>query len=347
MPKIVVNPKPVYPVEALDSIISRFPHLRGEYFREAETEIDNWYKRGGHHYSIRDWRILDYNACIISGVDYPVYGNPPELVEPGEYFSVLGSAHSAGVCSLRSYVDILSSLSHLPSINLSRGGNSPELIARDNLESCSQYLPSSKFVVFEIMSVRSASNSRFTVTTGDMAYDHQMSRPDGTRVSQCRPMDIYKMLMRNDPNELHRLISESSENYIRHAEIVIKEIESPIIFLWLSQRVPDFFDISDIPQLESLDHTQNIARFQNSFPMFTGRWLCERMLSLAKSRGLKCALIEVSCSTGLGSLAVNRFTNETTKWWNGESKQSYYPSLYMHNLAAARINRCVQELGLN
>lgn len=346
MSKVIVDPKPLYPVEELDLIISKYPHLRGSKFREAEPDIDKWFKRGGHHYSIRDWRILDYSMCTISGVNYPVYGIPPKHVDPYNYFSVLGSAHSAGVCSVNNYSHFLSLLSNLPAINLSRGGNSPELIARDNLEACNYYLPYSKFVIFEIMSVRSASNSRFAVTSGDMAYDNQAKNLGTCSKVESRPMDTYKELMKSDPIELNRLIRESSDTYLMHAQKIIEHIQRPIIFLWLSQRDPDYFDIGDILNVDTPEYFNSITRFQNSFPMFTGRWICERMIDLARARGIKSALVEVASNTCLGQLAANRFTNEPTTWWNGEAKQSYYPSLYVHRLTATRILRCIQEFEL-
>src|SRR5262245_46671040 len=119
-------------------------------------------------YQQYDWRIVDYESyCLDEAIldpsrDCPLRIRGPRLrhLERGAYFVCLGAAQTFGRFCTKPYPSILSDRLGIPVLNISHGGAGPSFFCGNN-ERLLSYLNGALFVVLQVMSGRSESNSLF------------------------------------------------------------------------------------------------------------------------------------------------------------------------------------------
>ncbi len=119
-------------------------------------------------YQEPDWRVVDYQTyCLDENVidrsakrPLLIRGPRPRRLEPGEYFVCLGSAQTFGRFCGQPFPAILQERLGLPALNISHGGAGPLFFCGENAPLL-EYLNGARFVVVQVMSGRSDSNSLF------------------------------------------------------------------------------------------------------------------------------------------------------------------------------------------
>lgn len=94
-------------------------------FAEAEAGYEALYARIPDQYQARDWRTHHYDLTWIAGLDWPVRGPVPALLQPRRYFVVIGGAVGFGARADRPFGRRLAEQTGLACLNLSRAGLSP------------------------------------------------------------------------------------------------------------------------------------------------------------------------------------------------------------------------------
>ena len=281
-------------------------------------------------YQSRDWKIVDYHSTRIAKLDYAVRGPVPEVLNPGEYFVTLGSAATFGAGVQRPYAALLSQELGMPALNLGFAGASPEFYVGHHAEGLRHWLAGAAFVIVEVMSSRSVSNSRFQTTEGRSdAID--LKKPDKPPVNS---MITFRKLHAGDKKHvLARLIGESLEAHEALFDDLVAMSPAPVVGLWLSTRSPDTVDRDQLR--EDIDMR---ARALTVHPQFADRKLVDQLAQKCRE------FVEVTSQRGQPVTAVNRFTGEPENWWNGTPTQSYYPSQEMHEDAAMALLPVVRGL---
>jgi hypothetical protein len=280
-------------------------------------------------YQSRDWKIVDYRSTRIANLDYAVRGPVPEVLTPGGYFVTLGSSVTFGAGVERPYATILSERLGLPVLNLAFAGASPEFYVRHHASGLRHWLEGAAFVIVETMSSRSISNSRFESVEGRRDAT-EVKHPD-TPAANVTPV-LRRMLKSGKNAVLSKVMRESLEAHEALFGEIVAMTEAPVIGLWLSKRSPDAVDREKMRRNRGM-----MARALKMHPHFADRALVDRLA--AKS----AAFVEVTSQRGQPSFAVNRFTKKPDTWWNGNKKQSHYPSPEMHEDAAEALLPVARE----
>ena len=201
-------------------------------------------------YQARDYDVVDYHMAELPGTGIEFRGPFPESLEPGSYFAAIGAAQTLGCYCERPYPFLLAESIGLPALNLGWAGPGPEWFLRH--EALLPYLNRARFVVMQVMSGRSVSNSRYD--SGGLAYVTR--RSDG---AQMTTDEFFDDLMRGPaalrqlplPGRVKRkignlaarpaakaLVGELRANYVEASLELLRRIEVPVVLFWFSTRTP-------------------------------------------------------------------------------------------------------------
>jgi hypothetical protein len=274
-------------------------------------------------YQEPDWRVVDYEAfCLDSEIidisrDCPlrIRGPRPVSLEKGEYFVCLGAAQTFGRFCLRPFPTILQERLSLPVLNISHGGAGPSFFSRGG-ERLFEYLNNARFVVLQVMSGRSESNSLFE----SRGVGHYTRRSDGTEMG-CD--EAFADLLRTAPRAVvARIVDETRQNWLANYRTILAKIAVPTILFWFSSRKAKYRQTYD-----------SIQGLFGEFPQLVNE-------ATLRSLSSDCEYA-VSCVSrrGLPQRLTDRHTGETvTVWdpWTATPWESnrYYPSPQMHVDAA-------------
>jgi len=273
-------------------------------------------------YQDPDWRVVDYQAyCLDEAIIDPSTKRPLHIRGPGVdqlakggYFVCLGAAQTFGRFCERPFPSLLAERLNIPVLNISHGGAGPAFF--QNNERLLSYLNGACFVVLQVMSGRSESNSLFE-SDGVGFYRR---RRDGQELG-C-DQAFAELLKTQSSTTLMRVVEETRQSWIASYRKLTLSISSPKILLWFAARTPDYS-----PSFGSLS-----ALF-GAFPQLVNRSMvdevrrqCDRYVECVSKRGLPQVLLD-------------RFTGERvtiTDPWTSQpwSENWYYPSPHMHEDAA-------------
>ena len=110
-------------------------------------------------YQVRDHEVVDYRMTRLPGTGLMFRGPLPPTLEAGSYFAAVGAGQTFGCLCEAPYPALLAEELGLPSLNLGYGGAGPEFFLRQ--EALLPYLNRARFVVLQVMSGRSQSNSHY------------------------------------------------------------------------------------------------------------------------------------------------------------------------------------------
>jgi hypothetical protein len=274
-------------------------------------------------YQEPDWRVVNYQCfCLDESVidrstKRPLFVRGPRLetLEKGGYFVCLGAAHTFGRFCARPFPTILQDRIGLPVLNISHGGAGPAFFCGDN-ECLLRYLNDARFVVVQVMSGRSASNSLFESD----GVGHFKCRSDGTYLG-CD--EAFTDLIKSQPKPLlARIVRETRQSWCTSFQQLLLDINAPKILFWFSTRTPQYAQgwrsLSDLfgafPQLVNGQMVSQVRRY------------CDRY-------------VECVSRTGLPQPLIDRFNGERTTIrdpWTAKPwvENWYYPSPQMHEEAA-------------
>ncbi|MFT4511882.1 MAG: hypothetical protein ACI89X_002084 [Planctomycetota bacterium] len=251
-----------------------------------------------------------YDMHPVDGIDTHTYRGPiPDLSQP--YFACIGGAQTMGRFVTDTYANTLSSALGLPCLNLALGGAGPRYALQPDVMT---RLQRAKFVIVQVFSGRSASNSR---------YDNSESGRNNGRCVHSGENKFYEqflaeILRREDDALLRRIVQETREDFAFSMKQLADLLPGPKVLLWLSKRKPAYttnyshqFGISNhYPQL--ID-AETLAEFRPHYDAY---------VECAESLGLPQALWH-------GEQVDGTERDDDGQVWN-----TYYPTPEMHAAAA-------------
>jgi hypothetical protein len=274
-------------------------------------------------YQEPDWRVVDYETfCLDPEIVDPsrncplwIRGPRPPRLEPGGYFVCLGAAQTFGRFCTRPFPTLLQERLGLPVLNISHGGAGPSFFSRAP-QPLLRYLNGARFVVLQVMSGRSESNSLFESS----GVGHYRRHADGREIGCDAAFDD---LIRTAPRTvLARVVQETRDNWIASYRRLLDEMTAPSVLFWFSSRRPDYWQSAD-----------SVAGLFGEFPQLVNGEMvrtlgsrCDAVVSCVSRRGLPQTLRDYR--TGERVTVRDEWT--ATPW----EVNSYYPSPEMHEDAA-------------
>jgi Domain of unknown function (DUF6473) len=281
-------------------------------------------------YQARDYEVVDYRMTELPGTGIEFRGPLPGSFEPGSYFAAVGAAQTFGCYCEHPYPAILAESIGLPPLNLGWAGPGPEWFLRN--EALLGYMNRARFVVLQVMSGRSVSNSHYD--SGGLAYVTRLR--DGKRMSTD---EFFEALLRG-PEALRRLplpprlkrklgnlaarpaaaalVRELRANWVRSSLELLRRIEVPVVLLWFSRRPPAYSE-----------RYATKGKLLGEFPHL----ITPEMLDPLRPR--VAAYVECVTHRGSPHRLYSRFTGEPIV---DHPEDPYYPSPEMHEDAAAALH---------
>jgi hypothetical protein len=280
----------------------------------------------GQGYQDRDWEIIDYELYQSEGFGRPFRGPNPGGLTAGRYFTCIGAAQTFGCYAEHPFPSLLSAELDMPVVNMGVAGAGPSFfLRRDNFIRLANQ---SAFVVMQLMSARSVSNSLLESEGGEMLTD----RKTGERLGAA-PM-YQKMMQSLPPEVLQALIRETQENWVTETQQLLRALTAPVVLLWFSSRQPDYQPDDD-----------SVHSLFGEFPQLVQGWMVD-----AVSNGMD-RYIPVVSSDGLPQELVSRFSGQPASInkradleGSSKARNDYYPSPEMHELAFKQLLPTCRDL---
>jgi hypothetical protein len=274
-------------------------------------------------YQEPDWKVVDYQCyCLDERVHDPSWYRPlrvrgprPERIEPGGYFICLGAAQTFGRFCARPFPNLLEERLGLPCLNISHGGAGPLFFCLEN-EALLGYLNSARFVIVQVMSARSESNSLFE----SRGVGHYRRRSDGQDFG-CD--QAFADLLRSRPRSfVESIVEETRQSWLSSYQTLLSAIHVPKILLWYSTRRPEY-----------RQSWNSVTGLFGAFPQLVNAAMVARL------REMGDGYVECTSKRGLPQPLIDRFTGKRTTvtdpWTSAPWKENwYYPSPEMHEDAA-------------
>jgi Domain of unknown function (DUF6473) len=292
-------------------------------------------------YQTRDAAVVDYRLWQAwPDGDWLRGPAPPDLAN-GSYFACIGAAQTFGCLVAEPWPSLLARQLGLPVLNLGIAGAGPARFRREPLQAL---LAGARFVVVQVMSGRSADNSRFAgggserVRTADgrelgadAAWREVLHRDLAGRRQPLVRGVCNRLLATFGRRHVRRLVAETQADWRQQYQTLLAATAPPKLLLWFSRRRPEH-----TPRYHSL------AALFGEFPQLVDRAMVESLRPLVQGY--------VECVTARGSpeLLRDRRTGTPcvvhpgaagtgeppTEVW---THNAYYPSTAMHEDAAAAL----------
>lgn len=251
------------------------------------------------------WEIVDYQLYYLENTDLDFRGPKPDHLDPGAYFVCLGAAQTFGCFCKEPYPTLLQEQLQLPCVNFGYGGAGPYFFLKH--EPLWEIINQAKFVIVQVMSGRSESNTLFD--SGGLEY--LTTRKDGTKIGA---QDAYEQLLwKNDPDqvgfiqkwrrkiigfvtenpEVKEIITETRQNWVQNFNLLLNKITVPKILFWFSKRKPDY-----------LERYSSVHAVFGEFPQLVN----QEMISQIKPHCTE--YVECISRRGSPQLIVSRFTGK-------------------------------------
>lgn len=280
-------------------------------------------------YQRDDERIIDYDLWRVDGLDSDLRGPQPDLVR-GQYAVAIGAAQTFGRFVKHPYPELLSERIGFPVVNLGFSGAGPSFfLQRSHLL---KGINDARFVIVQMMSGRSISNSRFEV-----------QKNQGVVVDRGQPGSrplfaetAYRSLLHEGTDDVAaRLRAEIRWRYIQENLNLLAAIKPPKILLYFSVRPPAY-----------KEHLKDLAGYWGGFPHFVNQGVIDALRPHASH------YVECVTSAGLPQPLFDRNTGEPVEMWpeaqfpgvHLRSHNHYYPSPEMHAAAAEALEAAAKDL---
>lgn len=281
-----------------------------------------------HYYQRRDQEIVDYQLIDVPGFDLPMRG--PDF--PGgsgrRSIAFLGAAQTFGTFVDEPFPTLVGRELGVRWYNLGLGGAGPEAYA--------PHLPifstvnAADIVVVQVMSGRSASNSRLTCRDGSSTLvDNKTGEAEQADVAFQRIIDTEGFAYAK------RLLDESKANWANSMIELLDSITAPTVLLWFSQRDENL----------SVPNDGSAWDLLGPFPQGIDSETIETVAPYA-DRYVRCV-----STAGMPQTLRSRFTGEPVSPnypddlpRSHPTQNTYYPSPEMHHEAFELLTPVCQEL---
>lgn len=243
-------------------------------------------------YQQEDRNIIDYQLFKIDGIDSHIRGPERELV-PGEYAVAIGAAQTFGRFSESAYPDLLSDKIGFPVINLGFSGAGPSFfLQRPKLL---EIINGARFVIIQMMSGRSVSNSRFEVQT-NQGVVRDRRHPDQRPI--FAETAYVGLLEEGNLDVLARLRTEIRVRYIEENISLLSSITPPKILFYFSTRPTEY-----------VEHLKGLGGYWGGFPHFVSKGVIDAL------RPHAAAYAECITGEGLPQPLFDATTGEPVEMW--------------------------------
>ncbi|MCU0867115.1 MAG: DUF6473 family protein [Planctomycetes bacterium] len=299
-------------------------------------------------YQIRDEAVVDYRLWQAWPDGDWLRGPAPPSLATGSYFACVGAAQTFGCLVAEPWPALLAQQLGLPVLNLGIAGAGPAVFRSEPVQAL---LAGARFVVFQVMSGRSADNSRFrgggrervrTTDGRELGADaawRELLQQDLAGWHQPLLRGLRnRLLAQFGRRHVRALVTATQADWRQQFQALLAATAPPKLLLWFSRRRPEYR-----PRYHSL------AALFGEFPQLVDRAMVEALRPHAQGY--------VECVTTRGSpeLLRDRRTGEpcrvqpaaagtgepaTAAW----THNAYYPSAAMHEDAAAALLGPAQAL---
>lgn len=270
----------------------------------------------GYGYQKRDYEIVDYQLWQMDGIPYLYRGPKPASLESDNYFSCLGAAQTFGCFCEKPFPTLLSEKLSFDVLNIGHAGAGPMFYLQS--EKHIQLANNAKFVILQVMSGRSESNSIFESKQGRGLLER---RSDKKMLPAEKAYNEF--LQTAGRKMITDTLIETRENYVKHMMELLSLIKVPKVLLWFSERIPEYE--------ESYESARGLF---GKYPQFVNRGMIDQFIHLADY------YVECISSEGLPQPLFSRFTGKKVGFLgtaNADGKprmfNTYYPSPEMHERA--------------
>ena len=177
----------------------------------------------GPGYQDRDRDIIDYKLYKLPGFGRPFRGPQPSDLSPGRFFAAIGAAQTFGCYCPFPFPFLLQEATGLNALNLGVAGAGPKFftgrpafIGKAN---------QARFVIVQVMSGRSESNSLFESKGGEVL----LRRSDGVRQG-AGPM-YAEMMASSSKREVMAIVEETRGNWLANMKSLLEAIKVPKVLL--------------------------------------------------------------------------------------------------------------------
>ncbi len=300
-------------------------------------------------YQRRDAEIVDYELWRPGPDSDWLRGPAPASLAPGSYFACVGAAQTFGCFAARPWPTLLAEQIGLPVLNLGVAGAGPALFRQPQFASL---LAGARFVVFQVLSGRSADCSRFTsggrerlhvrtdgrVLGADEAWAEVLHADlAGWRRPWLRGL-VNRWRALTARQYARQLVRETRSHWLAEFGELLTAIRSPKLLFWFGQRRPAYR-----PRFHS------VAALFGAYPQLVDDRMVATLAQLADD------YIECVTSRGSPQLLRSRHTGApttvrpaddgtgTAPTWRW-THNAYYPSPEMHADAAVSLLAAVRRL---
>lgn len=291
-------------------------------------------------YARRDLEVVDYAMQELAPTGLEFRGPLPPSLQPGAFFACLGAAQTFGCFCEQPFPALVARRMGLPALNLGYGGAGPAFFLGQ--PALLEIVNRARFVVLQVMSARSESNSRFE--SGGLEFLRR--RSDGTRLGAeaawRAELDGLRHLPGVDASwlrwllrrvgrlETRRLVAETRRNWIESHRRLAARIRVPTVLLWFSKRLPHYrASLRDLGSLFSeFPHLVDAPTLEAVKPHFGSYVEC--VTSRGSPQLLRSRLTGAPCS-------VDPSRDRPDLGGEVWTHNHYYPSPEMHEDAAAAL----------
>jgi hypothetical protein len=250
-------------------------------------------------------------------------GPRPPSLEKGQYFVCVGAAQTFGRFCERPYPTLLQEKLGIPVLNLGRGGAGPSFFSTGDLR-LMHYINNAKFVIIQVMSGRSESNSLFY--SRGLGYYTRVSNGSTIGCDEA----FKELLLTSEEIFIKRIVAETRQNWISSFKCLLQAVKVPKVLFWFSTRRPYY-----------KEEYLSLPKLFGEFPQLVNSIMVQQLKSYSD------AYVECVSSRGLPHILTSRVTGHPTTvkdaWGEPWTKNWYYPSPEMHIDAADALERVCQE----
>lgn len=302
--------------------------------------IPNYIKNKAQQYSVDfphfdyDHQVLDIDIKTKRLEDTQLLRGPlpsKDDILSGNYFVTIGSAHTFGRFSNKTYGQYISEKINIPCLNAGVSDASPHIFCRPEWL---KYINKAKFVIIQMLSGRTGDNHIF--------YGGNIAKRKSH--GACKKIDkMLSIILKEAGGKfVKRLIKESKEDFINQYIQLKKAITVPKIHLWHSVRKPE-----DIENLDNacIEKNEDFFRFLCSNQVNQFPHLIDRQ-SLTKMVGNE-TLVEYVSSKGFPQFFYDDNKNKVTLMTRtGVSwpYNNYYPTQEQHGEVAELLTTKIQNI---
>lgn len=295
----------------------------------VQTKLKNISHKNKPYYQDQALGLVNYQYFQAPGGTLYFRGPVPPSLEKNEFFVCIGAAQTFGRFCETPFSEIISDRLDIPCLNLGYAGAGLSFYLMNDY--LIDLINKARFVVVQVMSGRSESNSRYLSLTG---------RNILTRVSNKTTLmdtEAYEEILRSNSFDLIReIVQQTKYSWLRNTTSLLERITIPKCLFWFSVRSPQYqMNFNNVKSLlGEFPHLIDTSLINAVKPLANGYVECVSNRGLPQKLYAKNNNDKVEVTFGLGPGAKAKKSDYNR----------YYPSPEMHLDAADALLSTCQKL---